>query len=55
MHGLFTEPFLTSLLFGLLRWRSGPDGFGFLLPAIPGPGWPLERVPPGATVRADAP
>ena len=35
----------TSLLLGLLRWRSGPDGFGFLPPAFPGPGWPLRRVP----------
>lgn len=35
----------TSVLFGLLRWRSGPDGFGLLKPAFPGPGWPLARVP----------
>jgi hypothetical protein len=41
----------TSLLFGLVRWRNGPDGsFGFLLPAIPGPGWPLEPERAGATV-----
>jgi hypothetical protein len=34
----------TSLLFGLLRWRSGgPDGLVWLPPAMPGPGWPLER------------
>jgi hypothetical protein len=46
----------TSLLAGLLRWRSGPDGaFQLLLPAIPGPGWPLERVPPVATVPGQAP
>lgn len=36
-----------SLLFGLLRWRSYPDRTGFgmtpMLPAFPGPGWPLER------------
>ncbi len=31
----------TSLLFGLIRWRSGGDeGFTFLRPAFPGPGWP---------------
>ena len=32
----------TSLLFGLLRWRAGPGG-GLMLPALPGPGWPIER------------
>lgn len=31
----------TSLLFGLVRWRSGgSEGFTFLRPAFPGPGWP---------------
>jgi hypothetical protein len=31
----------TSLLFGLLRWRSSDeDGFSMLAPAFPGPGWP---------------
>lgn len=35
----------TSLLLGLLRWRSGPDGWSLLAPAFPGPGWPLQRVP----------
>lgn len=37
----------TSLLFGLLRWRSdSEDGFGLMRPAFPGPGWPaLEGVP----------
>lgn len=34
----------TSLLLGLLRWRNGPEGVGLLQPAMPGPGWPLERV-----------
>lgn len=35
----------TSLLFGLVRWRSQPSkGLRFLAPALPGPGWPLERV-----------
>jgi hypothetical protein len=34
----------TSLLFGLLRWRSrGSDSLEWMLPALPGPGWPLER------------
>ncbi len=35
-----------SILFGLLRWRSSPQGVDFLRPAFPGPGWPLDRVPP---------
>lgn len=36
----------TALLFGLLRWRSDRDGWvGLLPPALPGPGWPLERMP----------
>jgi hypothetical protein len=31
----------TSLLFGLLRWRSSADtGLDMLPPAFPGPGWP---------------
>ena len=34
----------TSLLFGLLRWRSTPQGRSLMAPAFPGPGWPLERV-----------
>jgi hypothetical protein len=29
-----------SLLLGLLRWSSGPDGSKLLMPAIPGPGFP---------------
>ncbi|MCY2958715.1 MAG: hypothetical protein NTY35_00985 [Planctomycetota bacterium] len=57
----------TSILFGLLRWRSGPGSdFGLMLPAFPGPGWPMERgaaepaaaVDPGArpaTVQVDMP
>lgn len=35
----------TSILFGLLRWRSrGSDSLEWLWPALPGPGWPLERT-----------
>ena len=44
----------TSLLLGLLRWRSGPDGFGFLPPAFPGPGWPLRRVPSSLHEEVDS-
>ena len=33
-----------SVLFGLLRWRSGPEGVTLLQPAFPGPGWPLKRT-----------
>lgn len=34
----------TSLLFGLLRWRSRPgDRFEPMMPALPGPGWPAQR------------
>lgn len=34
----------TSLLFGLVRWRSREGDFaGFLRPALPGPGFPHER------------
>jgi hypothetical protein len=41
----------TSLLFGLLRWRSGDEsGFSLLAPAFPGPGWPLERVSSSASL-----
>lgn len=38
----------TSALFGLLRWRSGPEDAapGLLRPAFPGPGWPREFAPP---------
>ena len=36
----------TSVLFGLLRFRSvDGEGIDWMPPAIPGPGWPLERVP----------
>jgi len=36
----------TSLLFGILRWRERPGRpWQLMLPAIPGPGWPLERMP----------
>lgn len=35
----------TSLLFGLVRWRSDPrSGTTALAPAFPGPGWPAERA-----------
>ena len=35
-----------SLLLGLIRWRTREDGmFQGLPPAMPGPGWPLERTP----------
>ncbi|MBI5362885.1 MAG: hypothetical protein HZA53_06875, partial [Planctomycetes bacterium] len=35
----------TALLFGLLRWRSTRGGsLEWLPPAVPGPGWPLERA-----------
>jgi hypothetical protein len=41
----------TSLLFGLFRWRSGDEsGFDMLPPAMPGPGWPLERVTSSASL-----
>jgi hypothetical protein len=41
----------TSLLFGLLRWRSSrAGGFEMLRPAFPGPGWPARaRTPDAAT------
>ena len=35
-----------SLLLGLLRWSSGPDGSKLLMPAIPGPGFPLSNPTP---------
>lgn len=35
----------TSLLLGLFRWRAREGRFqGFLPPALPGPGFPIERV-----------
>lgn len=43
-----------ATLFGLLRWRSRPDGWEMLSPAFPGPGWPTTRstefLPPEAFV-----
>ncbi len=34
----------TSLLFGLIRWRSMEEsGTALLAPSFPGPGWPAER------------
>ena len=52
----------TSLFFGLLRWRSSlSEGLEWLPPALPGPGWPLERVPdsrsprPSGSLAAEAP
>ncbi len=48
LGGRWTEPdgtTHTSLLLGLIRWRSGPDG-GLEEPAFPGPGWPdLHALP----------
>lgn len=48
LGGQWTEPdgtTHTSLLLGLLRFRSGPDG-GLEPPAFPGPGWPdLHKLP----------
>lgn len=41
----FTE---TSLLFGLIRWRSSDDEVsksGLMMPAFPGPGWPTMKLP----------
>ena len=36
----------TSWLFGLIRYRvSESEGFEFMPPGMPGPGWPRERVP----------
>ncbi|HEV8111530.1 MAG TPA: hypothetical protein VGR31_02045 [Planctomycetota bacterium] len=44
-YGKTTE---MSLLFGLLRWRKTPSGsLEWMPPAIPGPGWPLERESTG--------
>lgn len=38
-----------SLIFGLLRWRKAASGsLEWLVPAMPGPGWPLARVDPGS-------
>ncbi|MEM9803094.1 MAG: hypothetical protein AAGA20_22435 [Planctomycetota bacterium] len=35
-----------SFLFGLLRYRTvDGEGFTFLRPAFPGPGWPMRRTP----------
>jgi hypothetical protein len=46
----------TSLLFGLFRWRSGPESsFQMMLPAFPGPGWPMERGAATGTVPAEVP
>lgn len=48
LGGQWTEPdgtTHTSLLFGLIRWRTGASP-GFEEPAFPGPGWPdLHAVP----------
>lgn len=36
----------TSMLFGLIRWRTIQDrGRQLMGPAFPGPGWPLQRTP----------
>ncbi|MEX1023728.1 MAG: hypothetical protein WD226_01505 [Planctomycetota bacterium] len=50
----------TSLLFGLIRWRSGDsdDRNGLLMSAFPGPGWPelvgvpATLAPPVSTLQA---
>lgn len=46
----------TALLFGLLRWRSGPAAArpGLLAPAFPGPGWPATWIdaPPAPALDA---
>jgi hypothetical protein len=35
----------TSILFGLVRWRTREDhGVQFLPPSLPGPGWPSKRI-----------
>ncbi|QDU68866.1 hypothetical protein [Engelhardtia mirabilis] len=41
-----------SVLFGLIRWRSGPgtDDAGVMPPALPGPGWPAEWASAGDSV-----
>jgi hypothetical protein len=41
----------TSLLFGLIRWRSRGGRATLMAPALPGPGWPLERVPSSLPVE----
>ncbi|MCH2101437.1 MAG: hypothetical protein MK209_05910, partial [Planctomycetes bacterium] len=41
--GQWNEPDGTrhhAYLFGLLRWRTGPNGRNWQAPAFPGPGWP---------------
>jgi len=48
----------TSLLFGLLRWRTTAAGRSLLPAAFPGPGWPLRRAArtlPGAPEPNDVP
>lgn len=41
-----------SVLFGLIRWRSGPGAAdrGVMRPAFPGPGWPQEWTTEGDPV-----
>ncbi len=42
-----------SLFFGLLRWRKrASDSLQWLPPALPGPGWPLQRSMDSGTGRA---
>ncbi|MFT4539073.1 MAG: hypothetical protein ACI841_002967 [Planctomycetota bacterium] len=44
-----------SFLFGLLRLRTTEGrGTEFLWPALPGPGWPVQRVPNSLLPRSDA-
>lgn len=44
-----------SLAFGLIRWRSSSGSLRLLLPALPGPGWPLERMPSSLPSQAPEP
>ncbi len=45
----------TSLLFGLVRWRSMEgEGTALLAPALPGPGWPGERSLESLTIENGA-
>jgi hypothetical protein len=47
-YGVDGQTTESSLFFGLLRWRNSASGsLEWLPPAIPGPGWPLQREAPG--------
>ncbi len=46
----------TSLLFGLIRWRTREGGsLEWMWPSLPGPGWPLKRVPRAASDALPSP